>query len=133
MDSVRTEEDFAASLQRFEDARQSLRSYTACKDELLWRASHRLPPRHKVRTAIERLLFGGLGDFQSRADDCACDFAAGMPARDFPGYETPIDVFYGKSLVVPSRADEWAAERFANAQNAERRRPKYEGFLESLD
>ena len=56
-----------------------------------------------------------------------------MTAREFPGHDTPIDVFYGKSLVVPSRADEWAAEGFANAQNTEPRRPKREGLLEPLD
>ena len=113
-----TRDDSVSALQRFEDARQSLRSYTACKEELLWRIAHRFSPRHKLRKAIERLLFGGLDTFHSRADDCACDYAAGMPGRDFPGYDSPIDVFYGSSLVVPTRVDEWETEQCADGRLA---------------
>lgn len=109
--AVVSDEDlqFVRALQRFEDARHSLRSYTASKEELLWRMTHRFPPSHKARKAVERLLFGGLDSFQARADDCACDYAARLPGRAFPGYETPIDVFYGSSQIVPSRVEEWQA------------------------
>ena len=98
--------------------------------------AHRFPPSHKLRKTVERLLFGGLDPFQSRADDCACDYAAGMPGRDFPSYDTPIDVFYGSSLSVPTRVDEWRAvegQRLQRADGKRARYPAYECRLAPLD
>ncbi len=136
MGATKMSEDSEAPLQPFEDARQTLRSYAACKEELLWRMAHRFPPNHKLRKTVERLLFGGLDPFQSRADDCACGYAAGMPGRDFLGYDTPVDVFYGSSLSVPTRVDEWRAvegQRLQRADGKRARYPAYECRLAPLD
>ena len=97
-----------ADLAVFEQARTALRLFTATKEELRWRITHHLKTADKTRKAIEQLLAtASLGQHQSRADDCACDYAATRPGDAFPGYESPIDVFYGSSLQVPSRVDRW--------------------------
>ena len=97
-----------AELRRFEEAHRALQSFTAAKEELLWRITHILKTSDKLRQTIARLLLGSpLGQFQSRADDCACRYADFRPKRDFPNYGSPIDVFYGDSLRVTSRADKW--------------------------
>ena len=94
-----------ADLALFENAREALQGFAICKEELLWRITHRLRTSDKLRQAIARLLLGSpLGQFQSRADDCACRYADLRPKRDFPKYGNPIDVFYGDSLRVLSRA-----------------------------
>ena len=101
-----------AVLALFENAREALQGFAICKEELLWRITHRLRTADKLRQAIARLLLGSpLGQFQSRADDCACRYADLRPKRDFPNYGSPIDVFYGDSLRAPSRADKWDEER----------------------
>jgi len=101
-------EKVSAELALFEQARTALQGFTATKEELLWRITHRLKTADKTRKAIDQLLAtASLGQFQSRADDCACDYAAARPDNAFPGYETPIDVFYGRSLQVYSRVDQW--------------------------
>ena len=103
-----TTEQEAAELRLFEEARSALRAFTATKEELLWRITHRLKTADKTRKAVEQLFAtASLGQFQSRADDCACDYASARPDNAFPGYESPIDVFYGSSLQVPSRVDHW--------------------------
>ena len=87
------------NLALFEQARTALRLFTATKEELRWRITHHLKTADKTRKAIEQLLAtASLGQHQSRADDCACDYAAARPDDAFPGYESPIDVFYGSSL-----------------------------------
>ena len=97
-----------AELRLFEEARGALQNFTATKEELAWRITHHLKTADKTRKAIEQLLAtASLGQHQSRADDCACDYAAARPDDAFPGYESPIDVFYGSSLQVPSRVDRW--------------------------
>ena len=101
-----------ADLELFEEARTALQSFTASKEELLWRITHILKTSDKLRQTIARLLLGSpLGPFQSRADDCACIYSGLRPKRDFPKYVDPISVFYGDSLRVTSRADTWDAER----------------------
>ena len=97
-----------ADLALFEQARTALRLFTATKEELRWRITHHFKTTDKTRKAIEQLLAtASLGQHQSRADDCACDFAAARPENAFPGYESPVDVFYGSSLQTPSRVDRW--------------------------
>ena len=109
---IEPREQEVAELRLFEEARRALQSFTAAKEELLRRITHRLRMADKLRQAIGRLLLGSpLGQFQSRADDCACRYADLRPKRDFPKYGNPIDVFYGDSLRVPSRADKWDEER----------------------
>ena len=104
----RAREDETTELGLFEAARAELQAFTARKNELLWRIAHRLKTTDKTRKAIEQLLFtASLGQFHSRADDCACNYAAARSEQSFPGYETPIDVFYGRSLQVRSRVDQW--------------------------
>ena len=103
-----TTEQEAAELRLFEEARRALRAFTATKEELLWRITHRLKTADNTRKAVEQLLVdASLGQLQYRADDCACDYASARPDNAFPGYESPIDVFYGSSLQVPSRVDQW--------------------------
>ena len=103
-----TREQEVAELRLFEEARRALQHFTAAKEELLWRITHRLKTADKTRKAVEQLFAtASLGQFQSRADDCACDYAAARQGNAFPGYESPIDVFYGSSLQVPSRVDHW--------------------------
>ena len=103
-----TREQEVAELRLFEEARRALQSFTAAKKELLWRITHILKTSDKLRQTIARLLLGSpLGQFQSRADDCACRYADLRPARDFPKYGNPIDVLYGDSLQVLRRADKW--------------------------
>ncbi|MBP61109.1 MAG: hypothetical protein CMJ62_06235 [Planctomycetaceae bacterium] len=97
-----------ADIALIEQARKALQGFTATKEELIWRITHQLKTADKTRKAVEQLLdTASLGQFQSRADDCACDYAAARPDNAFPGYESPIDVFYGSSLQVPSRVDQW--------------------------
>ena len=105
---IETREQEIAELRLFEEARGALQNFTATKEELAWRITHHLKTADKTRKAIEQLLAtASLGQHQSRADDCACDYAAARPDDAFPGYESPIDVFYGSSLQVPSRVDRW--------------------------
>ena len=105
---IETCEQEIVDLKLFEEARGALQNFTATKEELAWRVTHRLKTADKTRKAIEQLLAtASLGQHQSRADDCACDYAAARPDDAFPGYESPIDVFYGSSLQVPSRVDRW--------------------------
>ena len=105
---IETREQEIADLKLFEEARGALQNFTATKEELAWRVTHRLKTADKTRKAIEQLLAtASLGQHQSRADDCASDYAAARPDDAFPGYESPIDVFYGSSLQVPSRVDKW--------------------------
>ena len=80
-----------ADLALFEQARAALQGFAAVKEELLWRITHHLKTSDKTRKAIEQLLAtASLGQHQSRADDCACDYASARPDHAFPGYETPI-------------------------------------------
>ena len=87
-------------LARFHTARNHFRNYLKARRELDSRLL-RLKLSHKARKAFERLA--GVGKFQCRADDCACNFAAAHGG--FPDFETPIDVFYGKSQLIERR--EW--------------------------
>ena len=97
-----------ADLALFENAREALQGFAMCKEKLLWRITHILKTSDKLRQTSARLLLRSpLGQFQSRADDCACKYADFRPKRDFPNYGSPIDVFYGDSLRVTSRADKW--------------------------
>ena len=74
-----------ADLALFENAREALQGFAICKEELLWRITHILKTSDKLRQTIARLLLGSpLGQFQSRADDCACRYADLRPTRDFP-------------------------------------------------
>ena len=99
MDESGATEQEAAELRLFEEARRALRAFTATKEELLWRITHRLKTADKTRKAIEQLLAtASRGRHQSRADYCACDYAAARPDNAFPGFETPVEVFYGSSL-----------------------------------
>ena len=94
-----TREQEVAELGLFEEARRALQSFTAAKEELLWRITHRLKTADKTRKAVEQLIAtASLVQFQSRADDCASDYAAARQDNAFPGCETPIDVLYGRSL-----------------------------------
>ena len=100
----------SADLALFEEARNALRGFNVTKEELLWRITHRLKTADKTRKAIEKLFVtASLGQHQSRADDCACEYAAARPDHVFPGYDSPIDVFYGCCMQVPSRVDQWRA------------------------
>ena len=110
------------NLALFEQARTALRLFTATKEELRWRITHHLKTADKTRKAIEQLLAtASLGQHQSRADDCVCDYAAARPDDAFPGYESPIDVFYGSSLQVPSRVDRWRDAWSPHWESARRR------------
>ena len=80
-----TREQEVAELRLFEEARRALQSFTAAKEELLWRITHRLKTVDKRRKTVEQLLAtASLGQFQSRADDCACDYASARPDNVFP-------------------------------------------------
>ena len=53
-----------ADLALFENAREALQGFAICKEELLWRITHRLRTSDKLRQAIARLLLGSpLGQF----------------------------------------------------------------------
>ena len=100
---------------RFEDARGHIRAFCIAKAEVLWRAQHKLNRSNSFRKAIERLLYGcPLEHFRSRADDCACRYASLRANDDFPGYVSPIDVFYGDAQAVDTRIDDWSAKWFQN-------------------
>ena len=98
-------------LARFHTARNHFRNYLKARRELDSRLL-RLKPSHKARKAFERLA--GVGKFQCRADDCACNFAAAHGG--FPDFETPIDVLSAANGATPncrrwtwSSCKSWAA------------------------
>ena len=69
-----TREQEVAELRLFEEARRALQSFTAAKEELLWRITHRLKTADITRKAVEQLLAtASLGQFQSRADAPLCN------------------------------------------------------------
>ena len=90
-------------LARFHTARRHYREYLKAQRELRWRTERALKPKDKTRKAVERL--GGVGKFQSRADECACNWAADHGG--FPGLASPTDAFYGQSQLVETRIDHW--------------------------
>ena len=108
--------------QRFWLARTALRSYLVAKDELHWRAQN----LYKRSDAFVKALEGirGMGDFQSCADECACEFARahGRDAFAGLGLEHWMDVFYGEAWRVESRTDEWSEKLYLNASRPKRRR-----------
>ena len=90
-------------LARFHTARRHYREYLKAQRELRWRVERALKPKDKTRKAVESLC--GVGKFQSRADDCACSWAAAHGG--FPGLASPTDAFYGQSQLVETRIDHW--------------------------
>ena len=97
-------------LELFLDARAKFQEWLVAKEELLWRIRYVLPPGDKYRKAAERFIYNsGISHFQSCADDCAERFAAAQPNREFPCFESFIDVFYGDAQLVHTRVPEWAA------------------------
>ena len=91
-------------LARFHTARYHLRKYLQAQRELRWRVERALKPKHRTRKAVDKL--GGVGKFQSRADDCACDWAADH-GDCFPCLASPTDAFYGQSQLVETRIKDW--------------------------
>ena len=91
-------------LARFHTARNHLRKYLQAQRELRWRVERALKPKDKTRKAVESL--GGVGKFQSRADDCACNWAADH-GDCFPGLASPTDAFYGQSQLIETRIKDW--------------------------
>ena len=59
--------------QRFWLARTALRGYLTARSELDWRVQNMYNKTDAFTKAVEGL--GGVGDFQSCADDCACSVA----------------------------------------------------------
>ena len=91
-------------LERFHTARRRYQEYLKAQRELRWRVERALKPRDKTRKAVENL--SGIGKFQSRADDCACAWAAAH-GDCFPGLASPTDAFYCQSQFVDTRIDAW--------------------------
>ena len=108
--------------QRFWLARTALRSYLVAKDELHWRAQN----LYKRSDAFVKALEGirGMGDFQSCADECACEFARahGRDAFAGLGLEHWMDAFYGEAWNIELRTDEWSEKLYLNASRPKRRR-----------
>ena len=108
--------------QRFWLARTALRGYLTARSELDWRVQNMYNKTDAFTKAVEGL--GGVGDFQSCADECACSFAR-VHGRDVfagLGLEHWMDAFYGEAWNIESRADEWSERLHLNASRPKRRR-----------
>jgi len=130
--------DEADALHRFHVARETLRNFFVCKEELLWRLAYLLKRTDKRRVAIERCLFSGIGDFPSCADTCACDFAEARPEKCFPGFTSWMDVFYGDAWCITSRVGAWDAARMAQPPRKHARKrpgeaPEQQSALQLID
>ena len=108
--------------QRFWLARTALRGYFTARSELHWRVRNLYNKTDAFTKAVEGL--GGVGDFQSCADECAYSFACARGGDAFAclGLEHWMDAFYGEAWNIESRTDEWSEKLYLNASRPKRRR-----------
>ena len=109
-------------VQRFWLARTALRGYLAARGELHWRVLSLYNKTDAFAKAVEGL--GGVGDFQSCADECACSFARARGRDAFAGLglEHWMDAFYGEAWNVESRMDAWSEKLCLHPWPPKRRR-----------
>ena len=122
-------------LQRFCEARRLLQDYTTTRRELLWRMGFHYKRLDPFRRAVEKLLLGGVGTFQSCADECAYSFATAQGHDTFAhvtGAGGWMDMFQGSALEVPSRVPVWrlATDPLRTPQCA--RKGRQRGAMEPL-
>ena len=108
--------------QRFWLARTALRGYLTARSELDWRVQNMYNKTDAFTKAVEGL--GGVGDFQSCADECAFSVARarGVDAFACLGLEHWMDVFYGEAWRVESRTDAWSEKLHKHPSPPKRRR-----------
>ncbi len=108
--------------QRFWLARTALRGYLTARSELHWRVRNLYNKTDAFTKAVEGL--GGVGDFQSCADECAYSVARARGGDAFAclGLEHWMDAFYGEAWNIESRTDEWSEKLYLSASRPKRRR-----------
>ena len=101
-------------------ARTALRGYLAARSELHWRVRNLYNKTDAFTKAVE----GGVGDFQSCADECAYSVARARGGDAFAclGLEHWMDVFYGEAWRVESRTDAWSEKLHKHPSPPKRRR-----------
>ena len=108
--------------QRFWLARTALRAYLTARSELDWRVRSLYNKTDAFTKAVEGL--GGVGEFQSCADECAYSFACARGGDAFAclGLEHWMDAFYGEAWRVESRTDAWSEKLYKHPSPPKRRR-----------